>query len=409
MKKVLCIAVAAWLCMVAGNGRAVAQMPGFTDTGQRLGTTPAEGVALGDVDRDGDLDAFVVNTILFGNTVWTNVDTQRGTFADSGQSLGASNSWAVALGDVNRDGWLDAFVANYDGQANILYLNDRDGTFTDSGVGYGARHSSDVALGDLDGDGDLDAFVANDQGDPNTVWFNLTINRTGPAQSGVFTDTMQRLHAENSTSVALDYLDGDNWLDAFVTNAGQADRVYINNGQGTFVSLQILGADHGQDVALGDLDNDGDVDAFVANSRLQPDTVYMNNGDGTFTDSGQALGAGNSSSVALADFDGDGDLDAVVAVRGQDNNTNVDVIWENDGNGVFTDSGLTLSSTDASAVAVGDLDNDRATDVFIVVSGVGFTSGNRVWINDYVAPKKKRKPAVGGGGGGGCFLRVLGD
>ena len=72
-------------------------------------------VALGDVDGDGDLDAFVANSNQ-ANRVWLNDGS--GTFTDSGQSLGDSSSWAVALGDLDGDGDLDAFVGELDGQAN---------------------------------------------------------------------------------------------------------------------------------------------------------------------------------------------------------------------------------------------------------------------------------------------------
>ena len=77
-------------------------------------------------------------------------------------------------------------------------------------------------------------------------------------------------------------------------------------------------------VALGDLDGDGDLDAMVANQN-QPNIVWNNDGNGTFTNSGQALGNGISLSVALGDLDGDSDLDAMVANQNQPN-----TVWTND-------------------------------------------------------------------------------
>jgi len=89
-------------------------------------------------------------------------------FVDSGQNLGSATSWDVALGDLDGDGDLDAYVANWG--ANKVWRNNGDGTFT-AGQNLGSASTYDVALGDLDGDGDLDAFVANWAG-ANRVWVN---------------------------------------------------------------------------------------------------------------------------------------------------------------------------------------------------------------------------------------------
>ena len=79
-------------------------------------------MALGDLDGDGDLDAFVGNDKQ-GNRVWLN--DGRGRFSDSGRSLGSSSSRALALGDLDGDGTLDAFAGNGFpiGQANEVWLN----------------------------------------------------------------------------------------------------------------------------------------------------------------------------------------------------------------------------------------------------------------------------------------------
>jgi hypothetical protein len=76
----------------------------------------------------------------------------------------------VALGDVDGDTDLDAFVTNNFPDANTVWLNDGSGSFSNSGQQLGSTTSYDVALADLDGDGDLDAFVANFG--PNAVYSN---------------------------------------------------------------------------------------------------------------------------------------------------------------------------------------------------------------------------------------------
>ncbi|NQU19676.1 MAG: VCBS repeat-containing protein [Candidatus Nealsonbacteria bacterium] len=231
----------------------------FSDSGQRLGNYFSLEVSLGDLDSDGDLDAFVAN--YYGNRVWVN--DGQGTFSDSGQSLGSSKNGDVSLGDLDGDGDLDALVAKFDYEANQVLLNDGAGTFSDSGQTLGSSSSWDVSLGDLDGDGDLDAFVANVSAQANRVWLN--------DGQGTFSDSGQSLGNSNSSmGVSLGDLDGDGDLDAFVVEvtlagASAPNRVWLNDGQGTFSdSGQSLGNSYSYNVSLGDLDGDGDLDAFVA-------------------------------------------------------------------------------------------------------------------------------------------------
>ena len=82
-----------------------------------------------------------------------------------------SDSYDLALGDVDGDGDLDFFEANYG--PNKIWENAGGWNFYDSGQTLGSSKSYDVALGDVDGDGDLDAFVAELEG-PDQVWLNVS-------------------------------------------------------------------------------------------------------------------------------------------------------------------------------------------------------------------------------------------
>ncbi|HIA26740.1 MAG TPA: VCBS repeat-containing protein, partial [Planctomycetes bacterium] len=152
---------------------------------------------------------------LLSLTFTTTIEAQLpcSTFTDSGQLLGSFYSASVALGDLDGDGVLDAFVAN-SGQPNRVYMNDGTGTYPDSGQFLGSSWSTSVALGDLDDDGDLDAFVANSTGQPNRVYLNQGGLQLGT--TGTFSDSGQVLGSFYSRSVALGDLDGDGDLDAFV-------------------------------------------------------------------------------------------------------------------------------------------------------------------------------------------------
>ena len=349
----------------------------FVDSGQSLGSLRSQGVVLGDLDSDGDLDAFISNGSNQPNKVWLNDGT--GTFTDSGQNLGSSDSMETALGDLDSDGDLDAFVTNagstFPFLPNKVWFNDGTGTFTDSGQNLGNSLSIDVDLGDLDGDGDLDAFVGN-QG-YEKVWLN--------DGTGTFTDSGQSIDIpslDNSWTNGLELgdLDGDGDLDAFAANRLTPHIVWLNDGMGNFTRGQDnINSNFDRIVALEDLDGDGDLDAFLSSAIDNVgngNSVWFNNGTGTFTNSGQSLGSAWSDNVTLGDVDGDGDLDAFVSNR----NPLANKVWLNNGAGTFTDSGQDLGSSSSRDAALADLDGDGDLDAFVV--NLNHPNKNRVWLND---------------------------
>jgi len=255
-------------------------------------------VALGDVDRDGDLDAFAAGccgSISQGenwklvrqpyNVVWLN--DGAGNFRDSGQRLGLLGSKAIALGDLDGDGDMDAFVGNsssmmdthgrdWHNQPNKVWLNDGRGQFSDSGQLLGSAETQALALGDVDDDGDVDAFVGNVGS--NEVWLN--------DGRGNFVNSGQVLGDANTQVVALEDLDGDGDVDAFVGNE-ESGRVWLNDGAGKFSdSRERMPYPGNYVVALGDVDGDGAVDVFAA-SFDQGYQVWRNDGGGHFNQAGR--------------------------------------------------------------------------------------------------------------------------
>ncbi len=347
----------------------------FIDSGQELGNSSSNGVALGDIDGDGDIDAFVANTET--NQTWINQGgNQGGTPGDfqPGQTLEESKSNNVALGDIDGDNDLDAFFANH--KENKVWINQggkqggTPGKFeVSAGQTFGNSYSTGVALGDVDGDNDLDAFVANMGTD--IVWIN---DGNGNFSTGKF---LNDGGDSFSWSVALGHFNEDNHLDAFVANIVTANIVWINDGTGNFpenLKKDLGDKDNSVCVAVGDFDGDADPDAFVAISG-PPNKIWVNKGGGLFEASDNTLGtSGKSDSygVSLGDIDGDGDLDAFEA----NNNKQANKIWLNDGKGNFSEF-QNLGASDSRGVSLDDLDGDGDLDAFVVNTN----QPNKVWLN----------------------------
>lgn len=380
MKRYRHVLIFIWFSMLSGfHSDGVAGDLGvgggvFINSGQALGDAVSTAVALGDLDNDGDLDAFVTNGLLGNevNEVWLN--NGAGIFTANGQTLPADVSLDVVLGDVDEDEDLDAVVAHDDGVR--IWLNDGTAQFSDSGQNLTTNGAfpQGLAVADLDEDGDLDIFVASSGpggSGPNAVW----LNGQGPDPPGLFSPGQTFGSAENH-SVDLADLDGDgDPPDAVITGNGPVT-VWLNDGNATFSdSGQTLGTGNSWDTALADVDGDNDVDIFVAKEGA--DLVWLNDGSGVFSSNGQSLGTAVSLDIALADVDGDHDQDAFVA-----NGFAGNELWLNDGSGQFSLAQTMGNFLNTSyGVALGDLDNDGDPDAFVAKDGP-----NEVWLNQSPPP-----------------------
>jgi hypothetical protein len=365
---------------------------------QPFGRTETLQVGLGDLDGDGDLDAVFANMAANDSQVWFNDGgVQGGTpgqFLDSGQKL-TQQGHGVALGDLDGDGDLDILMtcAHYGSgggwskKPSRVYLNDGQGRFQDSGQDFGDTELSGngVNLIDLDGDGDLDAHIVYYEvgGMADRVYLN--------DGTGRFTDSGLALDEEE---IAWGDLDGDGDVDILAKAYGVGYRVLLNDGgvQGGTLGRFVTGwqMQDGQamigDLALADLDGDGDLDALIANGFRSggsfPTRLLWNDGGvqggtpGQFTDNGQELNKTLAAKFAVGDLDGDGSLD--VFVSNADHRPSE--AWLNDGTGRLADSGLRLQSPSrhlATWPSLGDLDGDGDLDVV----EAGFEGKAEVWLN----------------------------
>ena len=199
----------------------------------------SRGCAWGDYDNDGDLDLFVSNADQ-NNFLYTNNGDGSFSKVISGEVVtDVGDSFGCAWSDYDNDGDLDLFVSNLTGN-NYLYTNDGDGSFTKVISGEvvtdgGASHA--CAWGDYDNDGDLDLFVSNFAMSNNSLYTNDGDGSFSKVISGaVVTD------GDSSRGCAWGDYDNDGDLDLFVSNDGQNNFLYTNNGNGNnWLNIKCVG------------------------------------------------------------------------------------------------------------------------------------------------------------------------
>jgi|GEM_PF-2984882 len=165
-------------------------------------------------------------------------------------------------------------------------------------------------------------------------------------------------------------IDHDGDLDLFVTSRKEGsdyrDKFYRNNGDGTFEDFTDASgiSTYGSSCGIfGDIDNDGDLDLLISRHPDFPgDGLYENDGTGRFTDISASSGISTDSSGAIfGDIDNDGDLDLCVIPR---NGDETNILYQNDGNGVFSISEAGLAARGRMAFA--DVDDDGYLDLYVL-------------------------------------------
>lgn len=141
-----------------------------------FGSLISNGVVMADLNGDSHIDLFLANQIPnLSEVCLGNGEGQFRLHQELGEPV---QSEAIALGDLDGDGQLDAVIANgsaHGPPANHVWRGDGRGGFHFV-QSLGNSYSDGVALGDLDGDGDLDAVFANELAQPDTIWINQTLS-----------------------------------------------------------------------------------------------------------------------------------------------------------------------------------------------------------------------------------------
>lgn len=279
----------------------------------------SEDIALGDFDKDGDIDIIFVSEDNQVNEYYLN---STGVFLDAGDRLpvtGTTN--AIISLDFNQDEALDLMLGNA-GQ-NVILINDGNGNFqndTQNRLPSIQRTTQDLEAGDIDQDGDLDILVGNEDGN-----YYLINNGMGVFTRNEDTQLPTNPTLEETREADMGDVDGDGDLDIFFANVAFApgkvsqNRLLLNDGQGNFTDQtsenlpsQILNTLDGD---FEDIDQDGDLDLLIANSFGGNFRLYVNDGQGKFEDKTNAFFPNilvDAIDVELADFNGDGISDLYI-------------------------------------------------------------------------------------------------
>ena len=281
------------------------------------------GVALGDIDGDGLVDVFLAKTqgcsALYRN---------RGgwKFEDVTESAGVGvcnqHSSGTAFVDVDGDGDLDLIVLSTTGP-NAIFVNDGKGHFAehrDLGLDTTGRGGTTLTMADVNGDGTLDLYVANykayspvDTIPPQQRAPNQLVRQTGPGRYEVIPE-----RAKDFKLVMRPDMGGMN-----MTMRGEPDDFYINQG-GHFTRVPLTSdrfhdakgqklTEEPESFTLGakfvDLDGDGAPELYVANDFEDTDQLWFNDRHGNFrlaNWTAQRQTSNSSMGVDVADVNGDG-------------------------------------------------------------------------------------------------------
>jgi len=397
-----------------------------------LPETMGPGVAFIDYDNDGWPDIFIVNGMDWPghggkhSTPKLYHNNHDGTFTDVTHKAGLDVElfgMGVAVGDYDNDGYDDLFVTAM-GQSR-LFRNNGNGTFTDvtqkAGLAGPKEFSTSAAWVDYDKDGKLDLVVGNYvqwsmEGDLYCTLDGKSKSYCTPESykgtsvrlwhnrgDGTFEDATKKAGLGEPTSktlgmAILDY-DNDGWPDLLFSNDTQPNKLYRNNGNGTFTEKAVVAgiafsedgvARAGMGVDAADYDHTGVASILITNFANQMLSLYHNEGKGLFVDEAPRSEIGRASLLTLGfgcfffDYDLDGWPDILIANGHIDEDVqrvqpNVKYampphLFRNAGGGKFVEVTKEMGAGFASArvgrgAAYADINNDGRLDLLLSTNG----------------------------------------
>jgi hypothetical protein len=336
-----------------------------------------------------------------------------------------------AMVDLNYDGLLDIITGNALGP-NLVFRQLPDHSFVLANNEWGFGIDDDLTWGtivsDFDDDGDPDVLFVNGTAGGFSYTDPCRLYRNDLRTTGAFTDVTGlsgdlAIPSENFGGTSFDY-DNDGDLDIFLTSKIDESpcRLLRNDGKLEFTDVGVeAGITHlstFRHCSTGDYNNDGWMDIGVG-SLSDANRLYRNNGDGTFTDVAQTLGLSSQRynfGLVLEDFNNDGWQDVYIP-KWQVSPVGPSEIFLNNGDGTFADitSGSGLTGQTDMGHNTGDIDLDGYPDIFVGTGAPEFASPDLLLLmtpdqfGGVVANDVSDASGITGLGGTRCHGIVMGD
>lgn len=274
-------------------------------------------------------------------------------------------NYGVSIIDYDNDGWEDVYLTRRQGP-NRLYRNQGTGSFTEVAAAAGLDYAGDCRLavwGDINNDGHLDVYLGT-VGGGDRLYLN-----NGNGTFAEISLAAGMYAGKSCIGAMMGDIDNDGLIDLYCARLGDQNTLYRNLGNQTFSDITYAAGATDTLVAMGamfvDYDRDGDQDMYLVHDAYGPNILYQNDGFGHFTNVAEAAGvdyAGFGMGVDAGDVNHDGWPDLYVS------NLYHNVLYLNNGDGTFTDISADAGVDDNGmgwSTAFLDADNDSWQDIYL--------------------------------------------